>query len=319
MNHFHRTVWALVSLVAVAACQTVLAVDAALPSWNEGGQASDHRIRGERDDGGRARFRPPAERIAMFDNDGTLWCEQPMYFQLIFAFDRVKAMRASTRNGRTRSRSSRARRRHEGAGATGEKGLLEIMAATQRGMTTEEFHADRQASGCTRRSIREFKRPYNQCIYQPMLELLAYLRANGFKTYIVSGGGVEFMRPWVEEAYGIPPEQVVGSSGVVKFENEGRQAGAHQGAEGRIHRRRPGQAGRHQPLHRPAADHGIRQLRRRPANAAVHHGRRGAAIRADRAPHGCRARVSPTIAHSHIGKLDKALDEAARKAGPSWI
>ena len=102
--------------------------------------------------------------------------------------------------------------------APGEKGLLEIMAATHAGMTIDEFHRTVAATGSATARHPRFNRPYTELVYQPMLELLAYLRANGFKTFIVSGGGIEFMRPWVEKAYGIPPEQVVGSSGVVKFE-----------------------------------------------------------------------------------------------------
>ena len=136
-------------------------------------------------------------------------------------------------------------------------------------MTTEEFDKIVERLAATARHPR-FNRPYTELVYQPMVELLAYLRANGFKTFIVSGGGVEFMRPWTERAYGIPPEQVVGSSG--KTPNTSCDDGKpvlDQGAQGRVHRRRAGQAGRHQPLHRPPADLRLRQLRRRPADAAM--------------------------------------------------
>ena len=186
------------------------------------------------------------------------------------------------------------------------------MAATHAGMTTEEFAKIVLDWIATARHPR-FNRPYTELVYQPMLELLAYLRANGFKTFIVSGGGIEFMRAVAEQVYGIPPEQVVGSSGVTKFEMgaDGKPV-LMKAAEGRIHRRRPGQAGRHQPLHRPPPDPRLRQFRRRPADAAMDRGRRGRALHGHRAPHRCRARMG-LRPHSHIGKLDKALDEAAAK------
>ena len=161
---------------------------------------------------------PPPERIATFDNDGTLWSEQPLYFQLLFALDRVKALAAQhpewkqkqpfkgVLDGDTKAVMS-----------SGERGLLELMAATHAGNTTDEFERIVSDWIATARHPK-FNRPYTEMVYQPMLEVLAYLRANGFKTFIVSGGGVEFMRPWVERVYGIPPEQVVGSRAKVQYE-----------------------------------------------------------------------------------------------------
>ena len=190
-----------------------------LPSWNDGAvkkSITDFVARVTTQ--GSADFVPAEQRIATFDNDGTLWTEQPYYFQLAFAFDRVKAMAPQHPEWKTKQPFKAVLDKDINAlGASGEKGLLQIVAATHTGMTTDAFAKDVLDWMATARHPR-FNRPYNSLVYQPMLELLAYLRANGFKTFIVSGGGIEFMRPWVEKAYGIPPEQVVGSSGVVKFE-----------------------------------------------------------------------------------------------------
>ena len=163
-------------------------------------------------------FVPRAERIAVFDNDGTLWPEQPMYFQLAFALDRVKTLAPEHPEWKTTQPFKAAL---EGDLKTlfagGEHALLELVMATHAGNTTEEF------SQIVKDWLATAKhpgtgRPYTDMVYQPMLELLAYLRANGFKTYIVSGGGIEFMRPWSEDIYGIPPEQVIGSSIKTEFE-----------------------------------------------------------------------------------------------------
>jgi phosphoglycolate phosphatase-like HAD superfamily hydrolase len=160
----------------------------------------------------------PELRIATFDNDGTLWCEQPFYFQLAFAFDRVKAMAPQHPEWKTKQ-PFKALLEHDmkALAASGEKGLLAIVAATHSGMSVEEFSKEVLEWTATARHPR-FKRLYTELVYQPMLELMTYLRANDFKTFIVSGGGIEFMRPWTEKIYGIPPQQVVGSSGVTKFE-----------------------------------------------------------------------------------------------------
>jgi phosphoglycolate phosphatase-like HAD superfamily hydrolase len=188
--------------------------DGALPSWNESTSKRaivDFVARVTRE--GSPDFLKPEDRIAVFDNDGTLWCEQPVYFQVMFAFDRIKALAEKHPEWKDlEPYKSVLAGDMKGLAAMGDKGLLEIIAATHSGMTTEEFSAIVRDWMKTARHPK-YNRPYNECVYQPMIELLAYLRANGFKTYIVSGGGVEFMRPWTEQTYGIPPQQVIGSSG----------------------------------------------------------------------------------------------------------
>ena len=167
---------------------------------------------------GGSHFVPPAERIATFDNDGTLWAEQPMYFQQIFALDRVKALAPQHPEWKDKEPfASLLKGDVKGALAGGEPAIVEIVMATHAGMTTEEFEKIVKDWLATAKHPR-FKRPYTELVYQPMVELLAYLRANGFKTFIVSGGGIEFMRPWTEKVYGVPPEQVVGSSIKTKYE-----------------------------------------------------------------------------------------------------
>jgi phosphoglycolate phosphatase-like HAD superfamily hydrolase len=190
-----------------------------LPSWND--TAPKKAIVAFVDKVTRAGspdFVPPVERIATFDNDGTLWAEQPMYFQAFFIFDRIKALApqhpewegkepfASVLKGDLKS-----------ALAGGQKALLEMAMATHAGMSTAEFEKIVTDWISTAKHPKT-GRLYTEMIYQPMLELLDYLRANGFKTFIVSGGGIEFMRPWAERVYGIPPEQVVGSSIKTKYE-----------------------------------------------------------------------------------------------------
>lgn len=199
--------------------QIALAQSDPLPSWNDGTAKRSiagfvARVTAE----GGIDFVPPAERIAVFDNDGTLWCEQPVYFQVAFAFDRIRAMAPQHPEWKTTAPFKAVLDKDMAALAgSGERGLLQIMAATHAGMTTDEFSTAVRDWIATARHPR-FNRPYTELVYQPMLELLAYLRANGFKTFVVSGGGVEFMRPWMEKVYRIPPEHVVGSSGVVKFQ-----------------------------------------------------------------------------------------------------
>src|SRR5881398_2389446 len=193
-----------------------------LPSWNEGAvKQSIVEFVAKVSKEGSPDFVPPAERIATFDNDGTLWCEQPMYFQLLFALDRVKTLAPQHPEWKTKEPfASLLKGDVKGALAGGEHAILEIIVATHAGMTTAEFEkivADWIATA----KHPKFKQPYTAMVYQPMVELLAYLRANGFKTFIVSGGGIEFMRPWTEKVYGIPPEQVLGSSGKTKFELQG--------------------------------------------------------------------------------------------------
>ena len=190
-----------------------------LPSWNDGAakRAVVDFVAKVTTDGG-PNFVPPAERIAVFDNDGTLWCEQPMYFQLAFALDRVNQLAPQHPEWQSAEPfQSILAGDLKAALAGGEKSAAAIVAATHAGMTADEFAVAVRDWLRTARHPK-FNRPYNRCVYQPMLEVLAYLRAHGFKTFIVSGGGVEFMRMWAEDAYGIPPEQVVGSSGKLKYE-----------------------------------------------------------------------------------------------------
>jgi phosphoglycolate phosphatase-like HAD superfamily hydrolase len=288
--------------------------DDPLPSWNDGASkraivAFVKKVTTE----GSGDFVKPEERIATFDNDGCLWAEQPMYFQFLFALDRVKALAPQHPEWKDKEPfASLLKGDLKAALAGGEKAMLEIVMATHAGMSTEEFSAIVKDWMKTAQHPK-FKRPYNQCIYQPMVEVLKYLRANGFKTFIVSGGGVEFMRPWVEEAYGIPPEQVVGSSGVVKFEIDangkpvlmkepkvefiddgpGKPVGIN-----RFIGRRPVMAfgnsdGDLQMLQYTTAGDGAR------FGLIVHHTDNEREVAYDR--------------QSHIGKLDKALDEAAAK------
>ena len=190
-----------------------------LPSWNDGAskQAITRFVKEVATTSGSG-FVQPAERIAVFDNDGTLWSEQPMYFQLAFALDRVKALAPQHPEWKKEQPFKAVL---EGDLKTvlagGEHALVELVMATHAGTTTEEFAQIVNDWLDTARHPRT-GRPYTDMVFQPMLELLAYLRANGFKTYIVSGGGIEFMRPWAERIYGIPPEQVVGSSIKTKYE-----------------------------------------------------------------------------------------------------
>ena len=208
-----------VVLVMVLACAwPALAADP-LPSWNDGSskKAVVDFVTRVTTPGGRD-FVPQPERIAVFDNDGTLWSEQPMYFQAFFVFDRVKALAPQHPEWKDKEPfASVLKGDVKSALAGGERALLEMAMATHAGTTTEEF--ERIVSDW----IATAKHPktgrlYTQMVYQPMLELLAYLRANGFKTFIVSGGGIEFMRPWAERVYGVPPEQVIGSSIKTKYE-----------------------------------------------------------------------------------------------------
>jgi phosphoglycolate phosphatase-like HAD superfamily hydrolase len=190
-----------------------------LPSWNDGTvkkSITDFVERVTREGG--ADFVPVPERIATFDNDGTLWTEQPYYFQLAFALDRIKAMAPQHPEWKSKQPfKALLEGDKKTLAAAGEAGLLPIIAATHAGMTVEDFTRTVLEWTATAKHPR-FNRLYTELVFQPMLELLAYLRANGFKTFIVSGGGIEFMRPWTERVYGIPPEQVVGSSGEVKFQ-----------------------------------------------------------------------------------------------------
>lgn len=190
-----------------------------LPSWNEGATKASITdfVRRVTTQGG-PDFVAPAERTAVFDNDGTLWVEQPMYVQLAFVLDRVKALAPQNPGWKTKQPFKAVLGGDMRAlAASGEKRLMQLIGTTHAGMTSEEFAKITTDWLATARHPR-FKRPYTELVYQPMLELLAHLRANGFKTYIASGGGIEFMRPWTDRVYGIPPEQVIGSSIQTRFE-----------------------------------------------------------------------------------------------------
>jgi haloacid dehalogenase-like hydrolase len=189
-----------------------------LPSWNDtAAKLAIIEFVGRVTVDGSADFVAPSDRIATFDNDGTLWVEQPMYVQIAFALDRVRTLAPMHPEWRDKQLFKAAL---EGDVKTvvesGERGLVEIAMVTHAGTTTGEFSSIVTNWLATARDPH-FKRPHTELVYQPMLELMAYLRANGFKTFIVSGGGVEFMRPWAEKIYGVPPEQVVGSSIKTEF------------------------------------------------------------------------------------------------------
>ena len=284
-----------------------------LLSWNDGKTKQSivdfvKRVtaKGDKD------FVPPAERIAVFDNDGTLWAEQPMYFQLVFALDRVKALAPQHPEWKDKEPfASLLKGDLKGALAGGEPAIFQIVMATHAGMTTDEFEKNVRDWIATAKHPKT-KRPYTEMVYQPMLDLLTYLRTNGFKTFIVSGGGVDFMRVFSEKVYGVPPEQVIGSSGKLKFElrdgkpvlvklpeidfiddKAGKPAGIHK-----VIGRRPILAfgnsdGDLQMLQWTAAGSGARFM------GLVHHTDGDREWAYDR--------------KSSIGQLDKALDEANAK------
>jgi phosphoglycolate phosphatase-like HAD superfamily hydrolase len=196
-----------------------LAAGDPLPSWNDGSaKQSILRFVGNATDSANPGFIAPADRIATFDNDGTLWTEHPMYTQLAFALERIRKLAPRHPEWKTTQPFKAVLDNDMKAlAAAGEKGLLELVMASHAGMSTVEFEAI-VAEWFKTAVHPRFKKPYTELTYQPMQEVLSYLRANGFKTYIVSGGGIEFMRPMTEALYGIPPEQVIGSSIKTKFE-----------------------------------------------------------------------------------------------------
>ena len=305
-------------LLAAFLCAAALVTSIAraadpLPSWNDTAAKQSvtafvEKVTKE----GSPDFVPPAERIATFDNDGTLWAEQPMYFQAFFVFDRIKTLAPQHPEWKEKEPfASVLKGDVKSALAGGEKALVEMLMATHSSITTEEF--DKTVTDW----ITTAKHPktgklFTEMVYQPMIELLAYLRANGFKTFIVSGGGIEFMRPWTEKVYGIPPEQVVGSSGGLKYElrdgvpvlvktpelvhNDDKE-GKPVGIQRHIGRRPIAAFGNSdgdlQMLQWTAAGSGPRFC------LYVHHDDAEREWAYDR--------------KSHIGKLDKGLDEAAAK------
>lgn len=204
---------------ALAFTATIARAADPLPSWNEGkAKQSIIDFVTKATTPGSPDFVPVPERIATFDNDGTLWCEKPIPIQLAFAIDRVKVLAPQHPEWKTQEPfASVLKGDLKTALAGGEHALLEIIMATHAGMTTGEFEKLVNEWIATAKHPTT-GRPYTEMVYQPMLELLAYLRANGFKTFIVSGGGIEFMRAWAEQVYGIPPEQIIGSSIMTKHE-----------------------------------------------------------------------------------------------------
>jgi haloacid dehalogenase-like hydrolase len=219
--HARALAAAIGASVLLFAAQALAQVDP-LPSWNAGvaKAAILGFVESVTDEGG-PDFVPVAERIATFDNDGTLITEQPMYFQIQFAQDRVRAMLPAHPDWNTAEPFATLLNGDRAAlAALGDKGFTEVMAAANVGMTADAFEATVLDWLATARHPR-FDRPYTDLVYQPMLELMAYLRLNRFKTFIVTGSDVAFMRPWTEAAYGVPPEQVVGSSAVTSFRLDG--------------------------------------------------------------------------------------------------
>ncbi|QRY77683.1 haloacid dehalogenase-like hydrolase [Pseudomonas sp. PDNC002] len=213
------TRWTLALLVSLPLLAQAAEV---LPSWNDGAsrQAIISFVEAVTEQGGKD-FVPPAERIAVFDNDGTLWSEQPMYFQVLFALDEVKRQAPQHPEWKERQPFKAVLEGdRKTLAASGLKGLMEIIIATHTNMSSETFHDNAQRWLATATHPRSH-RPYTEMVFQPMLELLAYLRDNGFKTYIVSGGEVAFMRVFAEEVYGIPPEQVIGTTFGSRFEDNG--------------------------------------------------------------------------------------------------
>jgi len=300
------------SIPALLLTSSVLAADP-LPSWND--TASKRAIIAfveKVTKAGSPDFVPVPERIAVFDNDGTLWAEQPMYFQLFFAIDRIKILAPQHPEWNDKEPfASLLKGDVKTALAGGEHALAEIVMATHAGLTTEEFEK------IVTDWITTAKHPttgklFTEMVYQPMLELLSYLRANAFKTFIVSGGGIEFMRPWTEKVYGIPPEQVIGSSGGLKYDlRDGKPVliklpeiahnddkdGKPVGIQRHIGRRPIFAAGN--------SDGDLQMLQWTAANTRpslclyIHHTDPQREWAYDR--------------KSHIGKLDKGLDEATAK------
>jgi phosphoserine phosphatase len=217
-SRFQFLIFGFVAFFVVSICSVSYAADP-LPSWNDGTakEAILYFVNAVTDKNSKD-YVEPAERIATFDNDGTLWVESPMYTQALFAFDRVKVLAPQHPEWKTTQPFKGVLEGDmKAVGATGMKGLMEIVMVTHSGMTAAEFEKDVSDWLATTKQPK-FKRLYTELIYQPQLELLDYLRANGFKTFIVSGGGIVFMRTFSEKVYGIPPEQVVGSSVVAEFE-----------------------------------------------------------------------------------------------------
>jgi len=305
-------------LAALAALAVSVAAVAAEPlsSWNDGPtkQGIVTFVDAVTQKGGKD-FVPESERIAVFDNDGTLWIEQPIYVQFAFMLDQLRA--AAPKHPEWQSNpafKALLAQDKKALAEIGQKPVLELLVTANSGMTVGEYD---QSIRNWMKSARhpQLKRPYTELVYAPMQELLVYLRASGFKTFIVSGGSVEFMRPWAEQAYGIPPEQIIGSQQDVKFEmRDGKP----------VLTRAPKIAFVDDGPGKPVGIY--RQLGRRPIAAfgnsdgdlqmlqvtAAGEGRRLALI----VHHDDAEREYAYDRDSHIGKLDKAWDEAKAR---NWI
>ena len=317
-----KTLYSAVSTLAVILLTLVVLSTVAagaqdpLSSWVEGAtKQSIMRFVKTVTDTSSSDYVPPGERIATFDNDGTLWAEQPMYVQIVFALDRVKALAPEHPQWKTKQPFKAALEGDiKGVLAGGKRALLELMMATHANNTTEEF-SKIVTDWLANARHPKTNRLYTEMVYQPMLELLAYLRASDFKTYITSGGGIEFMRPWTEKVYGIPPEQVIGSSIKTKFElrngqpvlgrlpelnfnddKEGKPVAINQHIGRRPIAAFGNSDGDLQMLQWTAAGDGERLM------LLVHHTDAEREWAYDR--------------DSHIGRLDKALDEAQTKG---WV
>ncbi|NBC10405.1 MAG: haloacid dehalogenase-like hydrolase [Planctomycetes bacterium] len=302
-------------------CGGVVAADEPLPSWNDG--AAKQRIVSFVEavtDESAGTFVPEAQRIATFDNDGCLWAEQPAYFQLLFILDRVKAMAPDHPEWKTTEPfKSVLADDMKGVMASGKEGLAKLAAATHTGMTSEEF-ADAAHDWLATAEHPTLGRPYTELVYQPQLELLDYLRANGFKTFIVSGGGIDFLRVFAEEVYGIPPEQVVGTSVAAAYEvrdgvpviikkpeglfvddKEGKPVGIYQHIGRRPILAVGNSDGDFQMLEYTTASRGQDDATPR-LGVLIHHDDAEREFAYDR--------------ESHVGRLDRGLDEAA---GRGWL
>jgi len=297
-------------LAGAAGAQTSM-----LPSWNDGEAKRRivefvHAVSTPGKD-----FVAPGDRIAVFDNDGTLWAEQPLYFQFLFMLDQLKA--AAPNHPEWKSNPAfNALMAHDKAALAklGHKPVLELLGAANSGMTVGEYDATIR-HWLTRSKHPKIQRPFTDLVYRPMQELLAYLRANGFRTFIVSGGSAEFMRPWAERAYGIPPEQVVGSQQEVKFEMKDGRPVLTRGPSFAFIDDGPGKpVGIYRHIgKRPIAAFGnsdgdLQMLQ----VTAAGEGRRLVLI----VHHDDAQREFAYDRESHVGKLDKAWDEAREQ---NWI
>ncbi len=281
----------------------------ALPSWRDGAaRQTIVRFVEAVTRQGTPEYVPPAERIAVFDNDGTLWSEQPLYFQFFFLLDQVRAVAPQHPEWKNNPAFKALMANDMAALMREEKRLLPLIATANAGMTVDEYDRTIRAWLDSARHPK-FNRRYTDLVYQPQLELLSYLRANGFKTFIVSGGTIEFMRPWAERVYGIPPEQVVGSTQTVTYEVRNGQPTLVRGPKLEFINDGPGkpvgiyrQIGRRPILAVGNSDGDLQMLQYTMAGTGqrlavlVHHDDAEREFAYDR--------------KSGIGKLDKALDEA---------